>query len=157
MIVEIANLQKHYQIKSSKIKRAVKEVLNKEGKSSALFVRGKDARLSIALVDNSKIKELNKQYFDSDEVTDVISFPLSNNKNLLSGEIVVSVETAIYIAGKRNISVEGEIVLYIIHGVLHLFGYDDDNKGNARVMHEAESKILKTLGYNVPRVEDGFL
>ena len=80
MIVEIANLQKHYEIKSSKIKRAVKEVLSKEGK---------DARLSIALVDNSKIKELNKQYFSSDEVTDVISFPLSSNKNLLSGEIIV--------------------------------------------------------------------
>ncbi len=152
MIVEIADLQKHYGIKSSNIKRAVKEVLSREGK---------DARLSIALVDNSRIKELNKQYFNSDEVTDVISFPLSNNKNLLSGEIIVSVETAVETAvdtaGKRNISIEGEIVLYIIHGILHLLGYDDGNEGNARVMHEEESKILKTLGYNVPRVEDGFL
>lgn len=157
MIVEIANLQKHYQIKSSKIKCAVKEVLSKKGTSSALFVRGKDARLSIALVDNSKIKELNKQYFNSDEVTDVISFPLSNNKNLLSGEIIVSVETAVDTAGKRNISIEGEIILYIIHGILHLLGYDDGSEGDARAMHEEETKILKTLGYNVPRVEDGFL
>jgi len=147
-MVEIANLQTHYRIKSSNIKHAVKEVLSKEEK---------DARLSIVLVDNSRIKELNKQYFDSDEVTDVISFPLSNNKNLLSGEIIVSVETAVDTAGKRNISIEGEIVLYIIHGILHLLGYDDSNEGNARVMHEEESKILKTLGYNVPRVEDGFL
>ena len=148
MIVEIANLQKHYRIKSSNIKRAVKEVLRKERR---------DARLSIVLVDNSRIKELNKQYFNSDEVTDVISFPLSNNKNSLSGEVIVSVETAVDTAGKRNISVEGEIVLYILHGILHLLGYDDGNEGDARVMHEEESKILKTLGYNVPRVEDGFL
>ena len=148
MIVEIANLQKHYRIKSSNIKRAVKEVLRKEGR---------DARLSIVLVDNSRIKELNKQYFNSDEVTDVISFPLSNNKNSLSGEVIVSVETAVDTAGKRNISVEGEIVLYILHGILHLLGYDDGNEGDARVMHEEETKILKTLGYNVPRVEDGFL
>ncbi len=148
MIVEIANSQKHYRIKSSNIKRAVKEVLRKEGR---------DARLSIVLVDNSRIKELNKQYFNSDEVTDVISFPLSNNKNSLSGEVIVSVETAVDTAGKRNISVEGEIVLYILHGILHLLGYDDGNEGDARVMHEEESKILKTLGYNVPRVEDGFL
>ena len=148
MIVEIANLQKHYRIKSSNIKRAVKEVLRKEGR---------DARLSVVLVDNSRIKELNKQYFNSDEVTDVISFPLSNNKNSLSGEVIVSVETAVDTAGKRNISVEGEIVLYILHGILHLLGYDDGNEGDARVMHEEESKILKTLGYNVPRVEDGFL
>jgi probable rRNA maturation factor len=148
VIVEIANLQKYYRIKSSNIKRAVKEVLRKEGR---------DARLSIVLVDNSRIKELNKQYFNSDEVTDVISFPLSNNKNSLSGEVIVSVETAVDTAGKRNISVEGEIVLYILHGILHLLGYDDGNEGDARVMHEEESKILKTLGYNVPRVEDGFL
>ena len=148
MIVEIANLQKYYRIKSSNIKRAVKEVLRKEGR---------DARLSIVLVDNSRIKELNKQYFNSDEVTDVISFPLSNNKNSLSGEVIVSVETAVDTAAKRNISVEGEIVLYILHGILHLLGYDDGNEGDARVMHEEESKILKTLGYNVPRVEDGFL
>lgn len=148
MIVEIANLQKHYRIKSSNIKRAVKEVLRKEGR---------DARLSIVLVGNSRIKELNKQYFNSDEVTDVISFPLSNNKNSLSGEVIVSVETAVDTAGKRNISVEGEIVLYILHGILHLLGYDDGNEGDARIMHEEESKILKTLGYNVPRVEDGFL
>ena len=147
-MVEIANLQTHYEIKSSNIKHAVKEVLRKEGR---------DARLSIVLVDNSRIKELNKQYFNSDEVTDVISFPLSNNKNSLSGEVIVSVETAVDTAGKRNISVEGEIVLYILHGILHLLGYDDGNEGDARVMHEEESKILKTLGYNVPRVEDGFL
>ncbi len=87
----------------------------------------------------------------------MISFPLSNNKNSISGEIIVSVETAVDAAGKRNISVEGEIVLYIIHGILHLLGYDDGNEGDARVMHEEEYKILKTLGYNVPRVEDGFL
>ncbi|MBS1259043.1 MAG: Endoribonuclease YbeY [Candidatus Scalindua arabica] len=148
MIIEIANLQKHYEIKSSRIRRVVKEVLSKEGK---------DASLSIALVDNSKIQELNKQYFGSDEVTDVISFPLSNNKNHLSGEIIVSVETAVDSAGKRNIGIEGEIVLYIIHGILHLFGYDDGKEGDARLMHEEESKILKALGYNVPRVEDGFL
>ena len=148
MIVEIANLQKHYRIKTSKIKRAVKEVLSKEGK---------DARLSIALVDNNEIKKLNEQYFESNEVTDVISFPLSDNKNLLSGEIIVSVETAVDTAGKRNISIEGEIILYIVHGILHLLGYDDGNKRDARGMHEEESKILRELGYNVPRVEDEFL
>lgn len=148
MIIEIADLQKHYEIKRSKIKRAVMEVLSREGK---------DARLSIAFVDNNEIKKLNKRYFDSDEVTDVISFPLSNNKNFLSGEIIVSVETAVDTAGERSISIEGEIILYIVHGILHLLGYDDDNERDAGIMHEEESKILKVLGYDAPRVEDGFL
>lgn len=124
------------------------EVLSREGK---------DARLSIAFVDNNEIKKLNKRYFDSDEVTDVISFPLSNNKNFLSGEIIVSVETAVDTAGERSISIEGEIILYIVHGILHLLGYDDDNERDAGIMHEEESKILKVLGYDAPRVEDGFL
>lgn len=148
MIIEIADLQKHYEIKRSKVKRAVTEVLSREGK---------DARLSIAFVDNNEIKKLNKRYFDSDEVTDVISFPLSNNKNFLSGEIIVSVETAVDTAGERSISIEGEIILYIVHGILHLLGYDDDNERDAGIMHEEELKILKVLGYDAPRVEDGFL
>jgi probable rRNA maturation factor len=147
VIIEIANLQKHYQIKKSKIKGAVEEVLGKEGK---------DANLSLAFVDNNEIKKLNKRYFDSDEVTDVIAFPLSNQKNVISGEIIVSVETAVDTAGKGRIDIEGEILLYIVHGLLHLLGYRDDNRENSKVMHDKESRILKNLGYNVPKVEDGF-
>jgi probable rRNA maturation factor len=147
VIIEIANLQKHYQIKKSKIKGAVEEVLGKEGK---------DANLSLAFVDNNEIKKLNKRYFDSDEVTDVIAFPLSNQKNVISGEIIVSVETAVDTAGKGRIDIEGEILLYIVHGLLHLLGYRDDNREDSKVMHDKESRILKNLGYNVPKVEDGF-
>ncbi len=147
MIIDIANLQKHFEIKNSKIKGTVEEVLGKEGK---------DAKLSFAFVDNKEIKKLNKRYFDSDEVTDVIAFPLSNQKNVISGEIIVSVETAVYTAGKGRINIEGEILLYVVHGLLHLLGYKDDNRENSKIMHEKESRILKNLGYNVPIVEDGF-
>ncbi len=148
MIIEIANLQKHFEIKKNKIKGVVEEVLGKEGK---------DANLSFAFVDNNEIKNLNKRYFDSDEVTDVIAFPLSNQKNVISGEIIVSVETAVDTAGKDRIDIEGEIVLYVVHGLLHLLGYRDDNREDSIAMHDKESRILKKLGYNVPKVEDGFL
>ena len=147
VIVEIANLQKHYEIKNSQIKRVVKEVLGKKGNG---------AKLSLAFVDNNEIKKLNKSYFNSNEVTDVIAFPLNNNKNALNGEIVVSVETAVDIAGKRSIDIEGEIVLYVVHGLLHLLGYRDGNRNDAETMHNKEYRILKTLGYNVPKVKDGF-
>lgn len=79
MRVEIANSQNHYKIKRSKIQKIIKEVLSKEGK---------DAKLSIAFVDNEEIKRLNKRFLGSNEVTDVIAFPLSNNKYFLSGEIL---------------------------------------------------------------------
>ena len=80
MIVEIANIQKHYKIKNSIVTRAAKEVLGKKFNG---------AKLSIAFVDNDEIKKLNKRYFDLDEITDVISFPLNENKRTLNGEIVV--------------------------------------------------------------------
>ena len=145
MKVEIANLQKHYRIKDSKIKHVVKEVLGKKSNS---------AKLSFAFVDNDEIKRLNKKYFDSDDVTDVIAFPLDNHKNALNGEIVVSVEIAVDTAVKENVDVEGEIILYVVHGLLHLLGYSDVDSDDAVIMHEKESNILKTLGYNLPIVEN---
>ncbi len=147
-MVEIADLQKHYEINKSKIKKAVKVVLNKEVRS---------AKLSIAFVDNEEIKRLNERFLGSNEVTDVIAFPLNNKEGILSGEIVISVETAVEVANKKKSSVEGEIILYLVHGILHLLGYNDNNKKNATIMHEKESKILAFLGYNVPEVEDEFL
>ncbi len=66
MKVEIANLQKHYKIKDKIIRQVVKEALGKKSSS---------AKISIAFVDNNEIKRLNKIYFDSNEITDVISFP----------------------------------------------------------------------------------
>jgi probable rRNA maturation factor len=144
--VEIANLQKYYKIKDYKIKQVVKEVLGKKSSS---------AKLSFAFVDNNEIKRLNKKYFDTDDVTDVIAFPLDNHKNALNGEIVVSVETAVDTADKENVDVEGEIILYVVHGLLHLLGYSDVDRDDAVIMHEKESKILKALGYNMPTVDNG--
>ncbi len=147
-MVEIANLQKHYEINKSKIRKVVKVVLNKEVKS---------AKLSIAFVDNEEIKRLNERFLGSNEVTDVIAFPLNNKEDILSGEIVVSVETAVEVADRKKSNVEGEIILYLVHGILHLLGYNDNNKKNAKIMHEKESEILAFLGYNVPEVENEFL
>ena len=147
MILYNYSVQKYYKIKDYKIKQVVKEVLGKKSSS---------AKLSFAFVDNNEIKRLNKKYFDTDDVTDVIAFPLDNHKNALNGEIVVSVEIAVDTAGNRDIDIEGEIILYVVHGLLHLLGYRDGNRNDAKIMHEKESLILKTLGYNVPKVEDGF-
>ncbi len=147
-MVEIANLQKHYEINKSKIKKVVKLVLDKEVKS---------ARLSIAFVDNEEIKRLNERFLGSNEATDVIAFPLNDKETILSGEIVISVETAVQVANRKNSNIEGEIILYLVHGILHLLGYNDDNKKNAKIMHKKESEILAVLGYNVPEVEDEFL
>jgi probable rRNA maturation factor len=147
-MVEIANLQKHYEINRSRIKEVIEVVLSKEAKS---------AKLSVAFVDNEEIKRLNKRFLDSNEVTDVMAFPLDNKEGVLGGEIVISVETAVEVANRRKSDVEGEIILYLTHGILHLLGYNDSDKEKAKIMHEKESEILACLGYNVPEVEDEFL
>ncbi len=148
MIVEIANLQNHYGIKKDKMKRAVREFFKREGK---------DAKLSIAFVDNDEIKRINQRFLSSDEITDVISFPFGGESGFINGEIVVSVETALEVAQCRKSSVEGEIILYVIHGILHLLGFDDNNRVNSDCMHEKEMEVLSFLGYRVPEIEDGLL
>src|SRR5947208_15681655 len=89
-----------------------------------------DHEISLAFVDNPTIHTLNKRYLDHDEPTDVLSFPLSEpNAKKLAGELVVGVEVAQAQAAERGHAVEVELALYVIHGLLHLCGYDD--KGDA--------------------------
>ncbi|GJQ58082.1 MAG: rRNA maturation RNase YbeY [Candidatus Scalindua sp. AMX11] len=148
MIVEIANLQNHYEIKKDQVKKAIREFLKREGR---------DAKLSIAFVDNNEIKKVHQRFLSSDEITDVISFPLGGESGSVNGEVVVSVETALEVANSKQSSVEGEIILYVIHGILHLLGFDDNNRINSRIMHKKEVEVLSFLGYRVPEIEDGFL
>jgi probable rRNA maturation factor len=148
MIIEIANLQNHYGIKKGQVKKAIREFLEREGK---------DAKLSIAFVDNNEIKKVHQRFLSSDEVTDVISFPLGGESGFVNGEIVVSVETALEVANSKQSSVEGEIILYVIHGILHLLGFDDNNRVNSKIMHEKEVEVLSFLGYRVPEIQDGLL
>lgn len=104
-------------------------------------------RLSIAFVDNEKITELNKKFLGHNEPTDVISFPLDDERlhpDSISGEIVVSAQMALETANAMHTDVEGELILYVIHGLLHLIGYDDTSKKMAQAMHKREKELLST-------------
>ncbi|MGR3177878.1 MAG: rRNA maturation RNase YbeY [Candidatus Anammoxibacter sp.] len=144
MQIEIANLQRLYNIKKNDVKKILKAVLKDVGK---------DAELSIVFVDDKKIKELNKSFLGKNTSTDVLAFPLgdfSKDENeKVSGEIVVSVETAIEVAEKMNSDVTCEIYLYLVHGLLHLMGYDDKEKTMAGEMHDEERRILSGFGLEV--------
>lgn len=69
-------------------------------------------------------------------------------EEVMSGEIIISVEMAIQVAQEGGYSVEGEIILYVIHGLLHLLGYDDKQKSAAKKMHLREKELLVSFGYN---------
>src|SRR3954447_2570100 len=100
------------------LKAAAKAVLDGEGVH--------EGRVTLAFVDNPHIHRLNKQFLDHDEPTDVLTFPYSPpGSKKLEGEIVIGVEVAVEQAKDRGHDPGAELLLYVIHGCLHLCGYDD--------------------------------
>jgi len=106
-----------------------------------------DYEISFAFVDNTTIHRLNKQYLNHDEPTDVLSFPYSAaNAKKLEGELIVGVEIAQEQATERGHDVQAELALYVIHGLLHLCGYDDKSAKAEKEMRERERHYLQLLG-----------
>jgi probable rRNA maturation factor len=107
-----------------------------------------DAEISLAFVDNSTIHRLNRQFLQHDEPTDVLSFPLGEGKgSKLSGELVIGAEVALAQATERGHDVQAELALYVIHGLLHLCGYDDHDEAGAAAMRERERHYLREMGF----------
>ena len=142
--LEIINLQKFHRVNKKKIKELVKGVLKAEAA---------DAEINVVLVDNKKIKEMNNAFLGHNYATDVLSFAYENEEkqeNKVTGEIVISVEMAARLARRQERAVDGELALYLTHGLLHLIGYNDKKKADAKKMHQRERVLLADLGYNVP-------
>ncbi|MFH0887739.1 MAG: rRNA maturation RNase YbeY [Planctomycetota bacterium] len=103
------------------LKKILQNILKKEHQP--------ETALNFILVDNKEIRGLNRKYLGKNTITDVIAFPLSDKKGMptdnINGEIVISVEEALRQSHLRNIPLKDEILLYCIHGLLHLIGYDD--------------------------------
>ena len=100
-------------------------------------------RLSLAFVDNTAIHELNRRFLKHDYPTDVLTFPLGRGKQGLEGEIVISGEYALAECQEYNHPPHWEASLYVIHGILHLVGYDDSDEASARKMEQRQESLLK--------------
>jgi len=146
--VEITDLQDHVRIGKRTILRAVRHVIKEEGRAAR--------SLSIVLTDNRHIRDLSNEYLQRDAVTDVISFPLEDpegpqghpsHDGTINGEIIASAERAYEQAQAIHGNPEAELLLYIVHGLLHLIGYDDRTPQDARRMHAREDALLSQLGY----------
>jgi rRNA maturation RNase YbeY len=107
------------------------------------------SELSIALIGNAEMQRLNAQYRNRDYPTDVLSFPaeatLPSGVRLL-GDVIISVDKARQQADERKRTLEQEMVTLLIHGVLHLLGFDHERSAkDARVMGQWEKKIYRAL------------
>ncbi|GAB6044774.1 rRNA maturation RNase YbeY [Caminibacter profundus] len=105
-----------------------------------------DKDLELILTTDEEIQELNYAYRKKDKPTDVLSFPLENIPGAPLGSIVISIDTAKKEALKFGHSVEDEIKLLFIHGLLHLLGYDHEIDNGE--MREKEEEIIKK--FNLP-------
>jgi probable rRNA maturation factor len=121
----------------AELKSAAKAVLEGEGVKAAKIV--------LAFINNKHSHRLNKQFLDHDEPTDVITFPYSKSKAKLEGEVVIGYEVAAENAADRKHDVRLELMLYVIHGCLHLCGYDDRSPKDAKRMRTKEREYLAKL------------
>ena len=116
-----------------------------------------EAEVSIAIVSDEQIHQLNLEYLQHDYETDVLSFNLGSDAdaaaNGLVGEIIVSADTAIRCAAEEGVDAIDELALYVIHGVLHLVGYDDKIDDRTMEMRAAERSYVERFGlqYSEPR------
>lgn len=141
--LNIINLQEIYPIDKNRIKKLVKGILKAEKK---------EAELNIVFTDNKRIREINKTFLGHNYATDVLSFDYGEHPlrdGILNGEVVVSAEMAVKQAQKRGHAVEGEIALYVTHGLLHMLKYNDRQKREAEKMHKREEELLLNLGYTI--------
>ncbi len=117
----------------------------------------RDGNISIAIVDDDTIHRLNRQFLQHDYATDVLSFVLDADpqRQWLEGEIIASYQTATRMAGEYGWSPSAELLLYLIHGALHLTGMDDASEKQRRQMQEAESRYLLRVGLTRPPDQTG--
>ena len=106
-----------------------------------------EADLNIAIVDDEMIAVINEQFLGHTGPTDVISFDLSDDDAVRNFEIVINADQAARHAAVRTHDVESELALYITHGLLHNFGFDDHDEADSIKMHEMEDEILRDEGF----------
>jgi probable rRNA maturation factor len=140
--VDCANLQTTHAIDEGRLAEGVRRVLETSG-----ITHGE---ISLTVVDDVRMHELNRKHLNHDYPTDVLSFLLDRQGDYLEGEVIVSADYAAAEATRYGWAFDNELLLYVVHGALHLVGYDDTTPSVAEKMRAAERAILGTFGLSPP-------
>jgi probable rRNA maturation factor len=143
--VQIANEHADFTADEDRLRQAVASVLAEAGVARGV--------VSVAIVDDAAIHRLNAEFLEHDCPTDVLSFVLERSAEALEGEIVVSADTARQVAGRLGWPAADELLLYVVHGALHLVGYDDHEDDQRQQMRQAERRHLALFGLSPPTAE----
>ena len=133
--VLITNEQSQHEVDCEQLRAAVSGVVDEAEIGTG--------EVSLAIVDDATIHTLNVQYLQHDYPTDVISFVLEQAVGHLEGEVIVSADMAATVAQEDGWPAGNELLLYVIHGTLHLVGYDDKDPQQKIEMQAAERRHLK--------------
>ena len=101
--------------------------------------------VDVALVSDEELASIHDRFLDDPSPTDVISFDLGEDGDGPAAEVYASVDRAIEVARKRGSGASDELRLYVVHGTLHLCGFDDREPGERARMRRAESAVLRGL------------
>jgi len=144
IVVQIVRDFQHIDVCLSKLEKLVRAICNRFKLSAAT--------ISIAIVDNAQMRKVSTRFLGRKGVSDCLSFDLSDDKLAESGksfEVIVNGEKAVKEAHLRGHSSEAELALYITHGLLHNFGFDDSTQAQSKKMHDTEDEILQQFGYGL--------
>jgi probable rRNA maturation factor len=117
----------------------------------AIVATGLKGEVSVLLTDDDAIRELNRQYRRKNKPTDVLSFPAAEIADGIAGDLVISLETAWRQAEERGHALDMEIRVLLLHGLLHLAGYDHETDEGA--MHRKEVRLRRKLGLSAGLIE----
>lgn len=131
-------IQKKIKVSKAWICRIIEKVLRAEKRKGSI---------GVLITGDHEIRKLNRSFLKHDTTTDVIAFPLGSDRNgsveSLRGDLVVSADTARRVAKEMGIPYKEELARYLVHGTLHLLGYDDHKKKDFKRMHERQEEILR--------------
>jgi probable rRNA maturation factor len=136
--IAIADQQTELELDQELLRKAIRMVIEDAGIARA--------EISLAVVDDQTIARLNEEYLDHQGPTDVLSFLLEREGDMLEGEVIVGAQTARRQASRFDWPAENELLLYVIHGTLHLVGYDDATADQRAAMQEKERACLLRCG-----------
>ncbi len=151
--IAVGNEHSPFAVDEDWLIRVTRIVLESEGVVSA--------EISIAIVDDPTMHELNRRHLAHDYPTDVLSFLFERSRVeeeahqhgarpqggwILDGEVILSSDTALRECARYGWQAREELTLYLIHGLLHLCGYDDQSESDRKQMREREGVILKKCG-----------
>lgn len=134
-----------FEVSSDELRRVAQAVLDHEGQ---------EGQLSLVLTNDQALRDLNHRYLGIDAPTDVLAFAAREERgdfvtapeaHIYLGDVIVSYSRAVIQAGERNLPVQNELYLLIVHGILHLLGYDHAQEADKEAMWQRQDEILQEL------------